>query len=126
MVINLHKEQEYRVAALKLAKIVGQAIAEQRKVKGFTQAEVAEYLKIEVETVSRLETGTIAPTLKRLEQLSDLLDCPVVSFFEKATISLSEQAEAIAKLLSPLSKEERQSVLKIVEDVTTLITKRKV
>ena len=114
------------MAALKLAKIVGQAIAEQRKVKGFTQAEVAEYLKIEVETVSRLETGTIAPTLKRLEQLSDLLDCPVVSFFEKATISLSEQAEAIAKLLSPLSKEERQSVLKIVEDVTTLITKRKV
>ena len=113
------------MASKKLAKIVGEAIAEQRKKKNFTQAEVAEHLKIEVETMSRLKTGTIAPTLKRLEQLSNLFDCPVASFFGKATISLSEQAEAIATLLSPLSKEERHLVLKLVEDVTQLVGKRK-
>ena len=113
------------MANKKLAKIVGEAIAEQRKKKDFTQAEVAEHLKIEVETVSRLETGTIAPTLKRLEQLSELFDCPIVSFFGQATVSLSEQAEAIAILLSPLSKEERHLVVKFVEDVTQLMRKRK-
>ncbi|MDL2260529.1 helix-turn-helix domain-containing protein [Deltaproteobacteria bacterium OttesenSCG-928-K17] len=112
------------MAAVKLAKIVGQAVAQQRKRKDFTQAAVAEHLRVEVETISRMETGTIAPTLKRLEQLGELFDCPVSSFFGQATISLSEQAEAIANLLSPLSKEERQLVLKFFEDITALLKKR--
>ncbi|MDR2367038.1 MAG: helix-turn-helix domain-containing protein [Deltaproteobacteria bacterium] len=62
-----------------LSKRVGQTIARQRKLSHLTQAQVN--LGIEVETVSRLETGTRPASLARLEQLGKLFGCPVVRFF---------------------------------------------
>jgi transcriptional regulator with XRE-family HTH domain len=50
-----------------------------------TQAQVAAQLGIETETVSRLETGVISPTLERLDQLSRLFNCPVSAFFPDET-----------------------------------------
>lgn len=105
--------------------LVGQSIARERKIKKFSQAQVAEYLKIETETVSRLETGAIAPTLKRLAQLSEMFDCPVSSFFQRANVNLSSQAQAIADMLEPLTKDERQLVFDIVDKMTMLVKSRK-
>lgn len=61
--------------------------------------------------VFHLETGAIAVTWKLLEQLGELFDGPVSSVFGKATISLFEKAEAIAKMAYHLSKEDRQLML---------------
>ncbi|MDR2352078.1 MAG: helix-turn-helix domain-containing protein [Deltaproteobacteria bacterium] len=40
-------------------------MARQRKITQLTQAQVAEKLGVELETVSRLETGAISATLER-------------------------------------------------------------
>ena len=55
-----------------LAREVGGIIAIRRKAKGLTQAQLAEYMDIEKESVSRIETGHIAPTLARLAQIAKL------------------------------------------------------
>ena len=45
---------------------VGKAIARERKYAGFTQENVAQKISVEKETVSRLETGDIPPSLNAL------------------------------------------------------------
>jgi transcriptional regulator with XRE-family HTH domain len=66
-----------------LTRQVGKAIAGRRKSANLTQAQVAEQLGIENESVSRLETGSKSLTLERLEQFSQLFGCSVASFFSK-------------------------------------------
>ena len=59
----------------KVAGQVGAAIAARRKAKGLTQAQIAEAIGVEKETVSRMENGVISLTLQRLQQMSEVLDC---------------------------------------------------
>ena len=107
-----------------LAKKVGKAIANQRKQAGLTQAKVAIALDIETETVSRLETGSISPTLERLTQFSELFNCQVIDFFRDDTGDLEAQAQTIAGLLTPLNSEERKAIVKMVSDVVRLVKKK--
>jgi transcriptional regulator with XRE-family HTH domain len=57
----------------KVAGQVGAAIAARRKAKGLTQAQIAEAIGVEKETVSRMENGVISLTLQRLQQMSRCL-----------------------------------------------------
>ncbi len=49
----------------KLAKRLGALIAARRKSLGLTQGELAEAVGIEQESMSRIETGIITPSLSR-------------------------------------------------------------
>jgi DNA-binding XRE family transcriptional regulator len=86
-----------------LVKQVGQAIARPRKLVKLTQAQVAKKLGIEVETVSRMETGVISLTLERLDQLSQLYDCPVSAFFCIDSHETQILSVYLADLIQPLS-----------------------
>ena len=60
-----------------LARFVGKAIASRRMAAGLTQEEVAEALKIGNEAVSRMERGTVMPTVGRLVALAEIFSCGV-------------------------------------------------
>ncbi|MDR0548881.1 MAG: helix-turn-helix domain-containing protein [Deltaproteobacteria bacterium] len=107
-----------------LVKQVGQAIAKRRKQNNLTQAKVAEKLGIETETVSRLETGAISPTLERLEQFSKLYRCPVVAFFRDDLDDDSSLSRTIIDVISPLKKNERALLLSFLDDLAKLFQKR--
>ncbi|MDR3073779.1 MAG: helix-turn-helix domain-containing protein, partial [Deltaproteobacteria bacterium] len=77
-------------------KSVGKEIANKRKQAGLTQGDVAVKLGVEKETVSRLETGAISPTLARLHQLSAIFACSVGHFFWHTEGNEQAQAETIA------------------------------
>ena len=109
------------MAKVGLAKIVGQGIARQRKIAGMTQAQIAERLQIEKETVSRLETGVISPTLARLEQLSDIFGCQVRQFFWQESGNEQAQADTIADMIRTLPTERREMVVRFVADVVTVL-----
>lgn len=64
-----------------LSKRVGRAIAKLRRSEGLTQAKLSELMQIEKETLSRIETGKISPTLERIEQIALILNRPVYDFF---------------------------------------------
>ena len=100
---------------------VGQIIAQQRKRAGLTQIQVAEKLGVEKETVSRLETGANPPTLKRLEQLAEILGCPVRCFFWRTEGNDPAQAETIADMIRSLPPERRARVVRFVEDVVRVL-----
>lgn len=104
-------------------KSVGKAIANKRSQKGLTQSDVAIKLGIEKETVSRLETGAISPTLSRLHQLSGIFDCPVRHFFWQTEGDENAEADTIADMIRTLPAARRESVVRCVEELVRALQK---
>ncbi|MDR0354643.1 MAG: helix-turn-helix domain-containing protein [Deltaproteobacteria bacterium] len=104
-----------------LAKQVGQAIARQRKLARLTQAQVAEKLGIENETLSRIETGARPASLSRLEQLSDLFGCPAFRFFEQENQSEDKALlQSLGDILQRLTPEEQKLLVNYMIDTAKL------
>jgi transcriptional regulator with XRE-family HTH domain len=94
-----------------LAREVGGIIAFRRKAKGLTQAQLAEQMDIEKETVSRIETGHIAPTLARLAQIAKLLGCEISDLLKISAPDVSDQALALLNRMEDLSQSQQTILL---------------
>jgi transcriptional regulator with XRE-family HTH domain len=104
---------------------VGAAIAALRKAKSLTQAQVAEGVGVEKETISRMENGVISPSLTRLRQIADVLDCSLCDLFRSRSPDVTDQAHSIIELIQDLAEEERTMVVKFVAEVAKLLKARK-
>lgn len=62
---------------------VGRRIAELRQERGWTQAEAAEKLHVEEQSLQRFERGANL-TLRTLAKLARVFDVPIQAFFEEA------------------------------------------
>ena len=102
-------------------KSVGLAIAYQRKLANMTQSSTAEMLGIEKETLSRIENGSISPTLTRLEQLGKIFGCPVRYFFLHERGDEQNQADTIMEMIKSLPDKKRELVVKFVADVVRVL-----
>lgn len=118
-------ENKTEVDKKKLSKSVGALIAVRRKALGLTQGELAERVNIEQESMSRIETGAITPSLGRLVSLADALDCPVEALLRPASHRKQDQALVMAELLGELNSAERAFALSVVRDFVGLIKSRK-
>jgi transcriptional regulator with XRE-family HTH domain len=79
-----------------------------RRALGLTQAQVAERLNIDTETVSRFERGKHLPSLATLERLSGLLLTTVGELLaEKPHEANDDDALAITSWLSALQPEDK-------------------
>ncbi len=65
-----------------LALQIGNVIRAHRKTTGMTQAMLAEAVGLEVETISRMETGKRLPTIEKLLEIADVFRIPISGFFE--------------------------------------------
>ncbi len=106
-----------------MAREVGGIIAVRRRTKGWTQAQLAEQMGIEKETVSRLETGHISPTLARLEQMAKLLECEISDLLKISTPDVSGQALALMNRMENLSESQQTILLDLFGKVTFAIGK---
>lgn len=104
-----------------LAARVGTAIAEQRRARGLTQAKLAEMIDLEQEAISRWERGTRMPTLHRLQQLSDALDCSVDQLLQRGSKRPNDQLAVIADALNGLDGDERELVVNFVQQFTDML-----
>jgi transcriptional regulator with XRE-family HTH domain len=114
-----------------LIRSVGVTISARRKAKGLTQAQFAEVLGIEKETVSRIETGAISTTLSRLAQIAEILECPVSALFPITSTDVlvdpdnySDQLGCIVTMLAGLDSERRSMVVRLVGEVVRLLQHR--
>ncbi|KNH06925.1 Transcriptional regulator, XRE family [Candidatus Burkholderia brachyanthoides] len=107
--------------AQRLLQRIGAAIAVARKRAGYTQAVVARAIGVEKETVSRLETGAMAPTVFRLSQFADLYQCPISALFGEHQASAGEDARAVSALIADLQKENRQLIMRLVSDIASVV-----
>lgn len=103
--------------ASKLAAQVGQVIARRRKMRGLTQAALAEQLGITQDSLSRMEKGVMTPKFSRLPALARCLECRVADFFREACGERDDWEAAIAEELRELDPEERELVLNIVREI---------
>jgi transcriptional regulator with XRE-family HTH domain len=104
-----------------LAARVGTAIAERRRARGLTQAKLAEMIDLEQEAISRWERGARMPTLHRLQQLSDALDCSVDQLLQRGSRRPDDQLAMIADALDGLDSDERELVVNFVQQFTGML-----
>ena len=102
-----------------LARTVGAIIASRRKARGLTQAELAEQMDIEKETISRIETGVISPTLSRLAQLAECLDCDMGELLSAESPELLDQATLLANKMKNLSDSQRDLLVQLFAKMAT-------
>lgn len=98
-----------------LALRLGSSIAEKRKLLSWTQANVAENLGVDTETVSRFERGVSLPSLLTLDRLAQVLKTSVSDLLSESSSQPSDQAEIISGWLSSLGEKDRQYVLEQVK-----------
>ena len=104
--------------------LVAGNLVRRRKAAGLTQAQVAEMLSVEKESISRMESGKIVLNLERLQQFADIYGCSVTELLMDDSVDLQSQAQAVLEMLRPLCREERDAIIRFVgESVRLLKTK---
>ena len=96
---------------------VGKAIAARRRLVRLTQQKLAEALGVEKETVSRMESGEIAPTVDRLAALSKALNCAITDFFANGEINTNQYAAAIGHMIHALPADRQERVVRCVAEI---------
>ena len=86
------------------AEAVGRNIAEARKIKGYTQKDVAEQLHVSVAAVSKWERGLNFPDMALLEPLAAVLELSVPQLLDLT----DAPADAVVKSLVELSQSEKE------------------
>lgn len=100
-----------------MAKRIGSAIASRRQGAALTQEVLAELLGIGSEQVSRIERGTVLPTLSRLLDFADALECPVQDLISAGSDRSTEHGLQLAKQLKQLGPKDRELVLHVVNQL---------
>lgn len=104
---------------------VGQNIAQKRKSLGITQAKIAEELKLEIETISRMENGRISLSLDRLEQFAAILKCTPADLLRPMPQNNIDILNALTDAITPLEQEEQKFILEFVHNTSSFFIKSK-
>lgn len=103
----------------RLASNIGRAIAKQRIRSQLNQEEVAERLGVGNEAVSRIERGRVIPNTIRLFELAEIFNCDAGELLGQASVHVDDQTKRIKMLLAPLTYQDRQLILDILESLAT-------
>lgn len=96
---------------------LGKAIAAQRLARGLSQAQLAEEIGVDKDTVSRFERAAVLPPMARLIQLADVFEMPLEDLIRGTSSSVADTAPEIARMLAKLDDDGRQFVRHIVEEL---------
>lgn len=97
--------------------VLGANIAERRKNLGWTQAQLAECIGVDTETVSRFERGSNLPSLQRLEKLADALSVPLHLLMAASSPRADDQSFIINEWISVLSAQDREFALNTLKQL---------
>ena len=91
-----------------LSQRLSRHLFERRRALQLTQAQVAERLGVDVETLSRFERGKHLPSLATLERLAGVLKTTVADLLsEQAPVTSTDEAETLALWLADLAPDDR-------------------
>jgi transcriptional regulator with XRE-family HTH domain len=106
-----------------LPKLLGKNIKARRSQLGWTQATLAELVRVEVETISRVERGAIVLSVLKLEQLADVLGLPMAELLRSSSSLAQDQSLEIFDWLQQLSEADRRFVLESMQRLCGHLTK---
>jgi len=101
-----------------LAARLGRNIAEKRKALGLTQAQIAERLEVDTETVSRFERGVSLPSLPTLERVALTLGTSIADLLDEFPGTAYPAAQRIAASMAGLKKADQMLVAELVEGLS--------
>lgn len=98
---------------------IGARVAEYRRAAGLTQEKLAEKVRVTPGTISRLERGISAPSLKALAQIAEVLQVALPELFniQKDKSPKDVALEKLLFALKQLSEEELTLVHQLMEKV---------
>jgi transcriptional regulator with XRE-family HTH domain len=99
-----------------LSATVGGNVKRRREELGITQSRLAQSLGVEVETVSRYERGTIAPSFPQLEKICVALGVPAWSLFSDGADVPRSDGGTLSELLKNLPARDREFVVSFVRN----------
>ncbi|MGN7875568.1 helix-turn-helix domain-containing protein [Roseateles sp. 22389] len=85
---------------------LGRNIASRRKALGLTQADLAERLGVDTETLSRFERGKHAPSLMTLERLAAELLATCAELLDEAPATVTSEAHEMEALIGGLPQSD--------------------
>lgn len=109
-------------------RVIGKRVAQLRREKGLSQAQLAETMGVAVESISRIERSERNMSIDMLENLCDALHISVKDFFEIKTPSRTEtpMERDIAKVVALLRSKKPSEVkfaYKVLKDILREIKK---
>ncbi len=109
-------------------KAIGRKIAYYRKGKHYTQAELAEKLGVSNSYMSQTECGKIKVSLRRLDQISELLEVDIVMLLSDTNVNAKNYCSTeLFELIENWSPEQKEALLALVKcaDEQIISTKKK-
>lgn len=106
-----------------LSQRLGRNIAKQRKQLGWTQAQLAEQMKLEPESISRFERGATLPSLATLELLAKELNVAIADLLAEYPDSAYSEAQRISGWLSKLQPDAKKTVLDSLHKICVLLAR---
>ena len=98
-----------------LEELLGARIGDLRKSRQWTQAQLAERIEVEPETISRFERGATVPSLHTLEKLAQSLKVSIGDLLVPSSTVPDDQATRISAWLSELKPADRAFVLDLLK-----------
>jgi transcriptional regulator with XRE-family HTH domain len=102
-------------------KRIGERIRKQRGDRALTQEQLAEMLGISTEYMSKIETGKVVINLKRLAEISGLLDCPIEYLVAGTAIKAADykldEAQQLMQSFTPEKRTAAIEIMKIIRDL---------
>lgn len=108
---------------LKLAVLVGANITAYRKLRGWSQAELAEKLEVTAVSLSRIERGLAAPRFHTLEKLCQVFECSASDLFmtaaDEGSIPLGQND--LNTYPARLAEQQKQEIAFMAEKILHLV-----
>lgn len=103
--------------------LLGRNIRERRNQLCWTQATLAELVRVDVETISRIERGAIVPSVLKLEQVANVLGLPLAELLRSSSTLAQDQSLEIFAWLQSLPEADRQFVLEATQRLCRYLAK---
>ncbi|QLI80264.1 helix-turn-helix transcriptional regulator [Chitinibacter fontanus] len=96
---------------------LGDKLARRRLHLQLTQAQIAERLDVNTETISRFERGATLPSLQTLDRLANALNTDLASLVGGITTQPHELANELATELEALNESDRVWLLTVIREM---------
>ncbi len=103
---------------------IGSRVKASRKMRGMTQAALAEAIDMSFETVSNLERGKTAPNFNTLSDIATALDLELKFFFDYEPNNTSKLRSRLISELSATTLEVDDDKLALIADLAKVVARR--
>jgi transcriptional regulator with XRE-family HTH domain len=86
-----------------------------------TQERLSELIQIEQSSLSRIERGTLVPSLERLASISEELECGLADLFSVAGVNTHDRTARVHEKLSNLTPMQQEIVEQLIDAALALL-----